>query len=114
VSTSAEVKVELQGATVVARLSGEVDMANASYVRDELLRAVPNDAIALVIDLTAARYLDSAAIALLFEIARRLETRRQALRLVLPPGSPLERVLVLTEVGTVAPIHEDLDSALAG
>ena len=113
-STSAEVKVELQGATVVARLSGEVDMANASYVRDELLRAVPNDAIALVIDLTAARYLDSAAIALLFEIARRLETRRQALRLVLPPGSPLERVLVLTEVGTVAPIHEDLDSALAG
>jgi anti-anti-sigma factor len=114
VSTSAEVKVELQGATVVARLSGEVDMANASYVRDELLRAVPNDAIALVIDLTAARYLDSAAIALLFEIARRLETRRQVLRLVLPPGSPLERVLVLTEVGTVAPIHEDLDSALAG
>jgi anti-anti-sigma factor len=114
VSTSADVHVELQGATVVARLSGEVDMANASYVRDELLRAVPNDAIALVIDLTPARYLDSAAIALLFEVARRLETRRQTLRLVLPPGSPLERVLVLTEVGTVAPIHESLASALAG
>ena len=113
-STSADVKVELQGATVVAHLSGEVDMANASYVRDELLRAVPNDAMALVIDLAPARYLDSAAIALLFEVARRLETRRQSLRLVLPPGSPLERVLVLTEVGTVAPIHEDLASALAG
>ena len=113
-STSAEVKVELQGATVVARLSGEVDMANASYVREELLRSVPNDAVALVVDLTPTRYLDSAAIALLFEVSRRLETRRQALRLVLPPGSPLERVLVLTEVGTVAPIHEDLASALAG
>ena len=89
-------------------------MANAAYVHDELLRAVPNDAIALVIDLAEARYLDSAAIALLFDIAKRLTRRRQDLRLVLPAGSPLERVLALTEVGTVAPIHEDLASALAG
>jgi anti-anti-sigma factor len=113
-STSAEVSVELNGATVVARLRGEVDMANAPYVHDELLRAVPNDAIALVIDLAETRYLDSAAIALLFDIARRLSRRRQALRLVLPAGSPLERVLELTEVGSVAPIHADLASALAG
>jgi anti-anti-sigma factor len=114
VNTEADVTVELRGATVVAQLSGEVDMANAAYVHDELLRAVPNDAVALVVDLSPARYLDSAAIALLFDVARRLEARRQALRLVLPPGSPLERVLVLTEVGTVAPIHQDLASALAG
>ena len=89
-------------------------MANAPYVHDELLRSVPNNAIALVIDLGEARYLDSAAIALLFDIARRLRRRRQALRLVLPPGSPLERVLTLTEMGSVAPIHESLASALAG
>ena len=113
-STSADVAVELHGATVVARLRGEVDMANAAYVHDELLRSVPNDAIALVIDLGETRYLDSAAIALLFDIARRLTRRRQDLRLVLPAGSPLERVLALTEVGSVAPIHEDLASALAG
>jgi anti-anti-sigma factor len=114
VSSAAEVSVELHDATVVARLSGEVDMANATYVHDELLRSVPNDAIALVIDLGEARYLDSAAIALLFDIAKRLGRRRQALRLVLPAGSPLERVLALTEVGSVAPIHESLASALAG
>jgi anti-anti-sigma factor len=89
-------------------------MANASHVHDELLRSVPNDAIALVVDLSDTRYLDSAAIALLFDIARRLTRRRQELRLVLPAGSPLERVLTLTEVGSVAPIHGDLDSALAG
>jgi anti-sigma B factor antagonist len=114
VSTAAEVSVELNGATVVARLTGEVDMANATYVHDELLRSVPNDAVALVIDLGPTRYLDSAAIALLFDIARRLGTRRQALRLVMPPDSPLERVLTLTEMGSVAPIHETLASALAG
>ena len=113
-STSADVSVELNGATVVARLRGEVDMANAAYVHDELLRSVPNDAIAMVVDLSGARYLDSAAIALLFDIAKRLGRRRQALRLVVPPASPLERVLTLTEVHSVAPIHVSLESALSG
>jgi anti-anti-sigma factor len=112
-SSSAEVAVERHGEVVVAHLSGEVDMANASYVHDELLRSVPNEAVALVVDLADTRYLDSAAIALLFDIAKRLGRRRQTLRLVLPAGSPLQRVLALTEVGTIAPIHESLDSALA-
>jgi len=114
VTTAADVAVELHGATVVARLAGEVDMTNAGYVHDQLVRAVPNGASALVIDLTATRYLDSAAIALVFDLAKRLRRRRQALRIVLPAGSPLERVLTLTEVGSVAPIHGSLESALAG
>ena len=62
VSTLAEIEVERQGGTVVARLSGEVDMTNAAHVREQLLDAVPNDALALVVDLDGCRYLDSAAI----------------------------------------------------
>ena len=112
-STSAEVAVERRGHLVVAHLSGEVDMANAAYVQDELIRSVPNDAAGLAIDLTETRYLDSAGIALLFDLAKRLGRRRQVLRLVLPPTSPLQRVLALTEVDSVAPIHQSLDSALA-
>jgi anti-anti-sigma factor len=114
VNPSAEVTVELHGASVVARLTGEVDMSNATYVHDELLHSVPNGAIRLIVDLSETRYLDSAAIALLFDISRRLRRRRQELRLVLPQRSPLERVLTLTDVNTVAPIHGSLDSALAG
>jgi anti-sigma B factor antagonist len=113
VSTSAEVAVERHGDLVVAHVSGEVDMANAAYVHDELIRSVPNDAAGLAIDLTETRYLDSAGIALLFDLAKRLGRRRQGLRLVLPPTSPLQRVLALTEVDSVAPIHQSLDSALA-
>ena len=87
-------------------------MTNASYLSEELLKAVPNDVATLVIDLSEARYLDSAAIELLFDLSRRLDHRRQSLRLVLPSSSPLQRVLLLTEVGSVAPVHETLDSAL--
>ncbi len=98
---------------IVARIGGEVDMTNANEIRDELLAAVPNDARLLVIDLGGCRYLDSAGIELLFDLSRRLERRRQRIRLVVPAGSPLRRVLELTEVGSIAPVNGSLETALA-
>jgi anti-sigma B factor antagonist len=113
VNTLAEIDVARHGGTVVAHLSGEVDMTNAAHVREELLAAIPNDVLALVVDLDGCRYLDSAAIEVIFDLSRRLQRRRQELRLVVPDSSPLGRVLVLTEVNSVAPVHATLDSALA-
>jgi len=97
----------------VARLSGEVDMSNAAYVREQLLDSTPNDAIALVLDISGCRCLDSAAIEVLFDVSRRLARRRQELRLVMPANSPLRRVIELTEVHTAAPLYESLESALS-
>ncbi|MGH2803274.1 MAG: STAS domain-containing protein, partial [Thermoleophilaceae bacterium] len=68
---------------------------------------------ALVVDLDGCRYLDSGAIEVVFDLSRRLGRRRQEMRLVVPATSPLARVLAITDVGTVAPIHETLDSALS-
>jgi anti-sigma B factor antagonist len=113
VTTSADVAVERRGASVVAHLNGEVDMTNAAYVGDELRSSVPNDAAALVVDLSETRYIDSAAIGLLFELARRLGRRRQALRLVVPDSSPLVRVLEITEIHTTADMHNTVESAVA-
>jgi anti-anti-sigma factor len=113
VTTAAEIAIERDGGTVIAHLSGEVDMTNAGYVSDELTKAVPNEATGLVVDLSGTRYLDSAAIELLFELARRLGRRRQQLRLALPADSPLRRVLTLTDVESAAPVHESVDQALA-
>ncbi len=112
-STLAEIGIERHGGTVVARLSGEVDMTNAARVREQLLDAVPNDVLALVVDLGDCRYLDSAAIEVIFDLSRRLQRRRQELRLVVPDSSPLGRVLVLTDVNSVAPVHSSLEAALA-
>jgi anti-anti-sigma factor len=112
VTTLADISVQRRDSAVVAHLSGEVDMTNAAYVRDELLGSVPNDVLVLVLDLGGCRYLDSAAIEVVFDLSRRLGRRRQELRLVVPEGSPLARVLTLTDVGSVAPVHATLDSAL--
>ena len=105
-SAPAEIVLERRGGHVVAHLSGEVDMSNADYVRDQLLASTPNDALALVLDITSTRYLDSAAIEVLFDVSRR------ELRLVMPPDSPLQRVIELTEVHTAAPVYESLEAAL--
>ena len=113
-TTPAEIAVERRGGTLVAHLEGEIDMTNAGLVRYQVLESVPNDAFGLVIDLSECRYLDSAGIEILFDLSRRLRRRRQQLRLVVPPSSPLIRVLELTEVGTSAPLHETVDSAIAG
>jgi anti-anti-sigma factor len=112
VSAPIEIVVERQGDSMVARLTGEVDMTNAIYVRDELLGSTPNDALALVLDLGGCRYLDSAAVEMLFDVVRRLRRRRQELRLVVPDGSPLVRLLELTEVTSVAAVHDNLELAL--
>jgi anti-sigma B factor antagonist len=112
-SSPAEIAIERRGASVVAHMSGEVDMTNAAYVREQLLASMPNDALALVLDISGCRYLDSAAIEILFDLSRRLERRRQELRLVMPPDSPLKRVIELTDVGTAAPVHESMESALS-
>jgi len=112
VSSPAEIVLDRRDGSIVARLSGEVDMSNAAYVRDQLLASIPNDALALVLDITACRYLDSAAIEVLFDVSRRLGRRRQELRLVMPPDSPLRRVIELTEVHTAAPVYGSLEAAI--
>lgn len=111
-TTIAAVGVERAGGALVARLSGEVDMTNASFVREEITGAVPNDVAAVVIDLSDTSYLDSAAVEVLFELSRRLERRRQRLALVVPQSSPLRRVLTVCDVAAVAQMHGSLAQAL--
>jgi anti-sigma B factor antagonist len=112
VTAPAEIVLDRRDGSVVARLSGEVDMSNAQYVRDQLLASVPNEAVTLVLDISGTRYLDSAAIEVLFDVSRRLARRRQELRLVMPPDSPLRRVIELTEVHTAAAVFGSLEDAL--
>lgn len=108
-STHADIAVEHRAGWIVALLSGEVDMTNAYSVREALTGSVTNDTVGLVVDLAGVRYLDSAGIELIFEVAGMLANRRQELRLALPPDSPLRRTLVLTGVDAVAPLHAAVD-----
>ena len=58
------------------------------------------------------RYLDSAGVELLFDLARRLRTHRQRLRLVVPAEAPMRRVLDLCDIEEVAPMDATVEAAV--
>jgi anti-anti-sigma factor len=97
---------------VIARLSGEVDLSNAAEVGDALAAGVPNSALGLVLDLTATTYLDSSGVHLVFDLAERLRTRQQQLRIVVPAGAPIRRVLRIVELGDTVPVVASVDEAV--
>lgn len=111
--TSDELDFEFLGEAILARLRGEVDLANARSVKERLLEAVPNTASGLVLDLSATHHLDSSGVRLIFELAERLDNRRQKLEIVVPAESNIRRVLLLTEVDSVVPMFTSVD-AVAG
>lgn len=99
---------------VVARLSGELDIAGAEPVGKRIAEAVPSSARGVVVDMTELDFIDSSGISMLFSLARRVGSRRQELRVVAPAGRPVARVLEIVEFQRAAPVHADVDSAVAG
>ncbi len=101
---------------VIASLSGDVDMSNTASLSAALTAAMDGDSTALLLDLTAVRYLDSAGVQMVFDIARRLEVGRRGFGLVVEESSPVRSVLKITRVEDVASLwasaEEGIDSFL--
>jgi anti-anti-sigma factor len=95
----------------VVRLSGEIDLANATALYYEVISQVRSDSVGLVIDMSAVEHLDSTGIRLLFRVAERLGPRRQGLCLVAAPASAAFRILRLSGFDRYRPV---LDSVAAG
>lgn len=111
--TTASVGIAFEGDFAVARIDGEVDLSNVRVVHRQLLGAAFGSAAGLVIDLSAARYLDSAAVGMLFDLARQLGDRRRGMGVVATKSSPLHRLLHITDLATLAPVRESLEECLA-
>jgi anti-sigma B factor antagonist len=109
----AEVRFEEVGVdTVIAAVTGEIDGSNAGEVQRAVAEHVPTTARSLVIDLSQTAYIDSTGVELLFELARRLSSRRQAFSVVVPHGSGVRRVLELCDIASVGTLVATRDEAL--
>ena len=97
---------------VVARLTGEVDLSNAESIESAIAEATSNHALALILDVSALYYLDSAGIHLIYKLREKLRARGQTLRLVIPPDSPANDALRLAGVSQVVETAETLEAAL--
>jgi anti-anti-sigma factor len=106
-------EIEEQGDVVVARLTGELDIAGSAPTGERIADAVPTSAGGLVVDLMELDFIDSSGIAMLFGLARRLGSRRQKLSVAAPAGGPVWRVLEIVEFERAAPVRSDVEAAVA-
>jgi anti-sigma B factor antagonist len=82
------------GVPVVAVISGEMDIACASWLRETLLLAIRCHGPAICVDLHGVTFLDCSGISALLATARRARLEGGRMR-VISPSAPAERVIRL-------------------
>jgi anti-anti-sigma factor len=110
----ADVQFDARDQVVVAGVTGEVDVSNATQLCDAIGEATPNTAFGVVLDLGGVDYLDSAGIHLIYRLRENLRARGQKLMLAIPAASPVQGALRLAGVTQHLPIASSVDEALAG
>jgi anti-anti-sigma factor len=101
-----------EGSIPVCEIRGELDASNVEDVLERIIRATANEGPGVVLDLTRTSYLDSAGVRILFELSRRLRTRRQELRIAVPDDGIVRRVLVLTALGDVVSLDAEVSESV--
>lgn len=98
---------------VLAALSGELDIASAPALREQLLSLLRPAAGRLVIDLSAVRYADASGLAVLAGTARRARLLGGFLRLA-APAPAVARVLRLTGMDRQLDTFRTVRAAISG
>ena len=105
-----EVRGQEHGFTVVG-LVGERDLTNAEDVERELGRAAGDDG-GIVLDLKAVTFIDSAALHMLFRVARGLGDARR-FGIVLEPTALVARTLEIVGLNAVTTVGQSVDELVA-
>jgi anti-sigma B factor antagonist len=108
----ADLRLSRSTTRIVARLSGEIDVSNAALVKRTITESVSNEAMQLVVDMSQVRYVDSAGIAMLLDLSRRLGDHHQRMVVVVPSSSLILRSLKAAGWPATIPIVASLDETL--
>jgi anti-sigma B factor antagonist len=89
------VEAHTQDQAYVLAVSGELDLAAASSLEEELNQALDSDSQVIVIDLQDLEFIDSTGLSVLVRAHQRAQEQDLQLGLV-NPGAQVERLLSLT------------------
>jgi anti-sigma B factor antagonist len=102
-----------QGGATVLSVDGDVDAANAHFLREAVIEAIDSGSPVVVIDLAQVGYVDSVGLGTLVVSLKRAAEQRTALRLVVT-SPQIEKVLKITGLLSVFDIYSDQQSAVHG
>lgn len=91
--TEVRVDVQADGLWLGLAVSGEIDVANATVVENQILAPITNQLTAVSVDMSQVTYVDSTGMRILFALADRLHVMQIRLELVAPAGSPARRLI---------------------
>jgi anti-sigma B factor antagonist len=98
---------------VVVSFDGEIDLEHSPQARRTLLDSIRRASAGVVVDLEAVRFIDSSGIASLVEAYQ--SARQKGTRFGLAAVSPtVLRVLALSRLDKVFPIHATVEEGLQG
>ena len=97
----------------VVTLPAEIDMATAPAISEQVAAALAPGVHAVIADMTATTFCDSAGFSMLIRAKRRAAAHGAELRLLLPCSNVL-RVLKIQGVDAVLPVYHSLEEAQAG
>lgn len=103
---SIEITTSASANAFMVSVSGEVDVSNASQLRDELDSALESGAHTVEVNLANVPYIDSTGIGVLVGTAHRAADKGMEL-VVSNPQRNVERVLNLLGVGKELNVRED-------
>lgn len=93
------------GAEHVIRLFGELDLANADSVEEELVRVEASDVTSIVLDLSGLTFMDSTGVRLILSADARSRAHANRLSLLRGPRS-VQRVLEISGVEQMLPFSD--------
>lgn len=99
-----------RGDWIVVTVKGEVDVYTAPKLKDELLGLIEEGKNQIVVDLEGVEFMDSSGLGVLVGALRRLKEREGTLALVCTKG-PVLRILSITGLNKVFPVHQSVDEA---
>ncbi len=101
--------IERTDDSVVVSLAGELDLYNASTVREALLACCAETPERLIVDLSGVKFIDSTALGVLIEARTRLPNRQSFL--LAAPGLETRRALEISGLDRHFSVHESVEQA---
>ena len=107
------IDVSQQGDWSVLRVAGEIDIATAPRLREQLITLVNEQRYRLVIDMEAVEFIDSTGLGVLIGALKRVRAHDGDLQVVLT-DSRILKVFEITQLDTIFRINDSLDAVVAG
>jgi stage II sporulation protein AA (anti-sigma F factor antagonist) len=107
-----EVNTERENGTLIAKIEGRVDGANAREFEDALEAAIGEDDRAVIMDFEALSYISSAGLRVILLTARTLRERDKEF-VVCSLSDPIREVFEISGFDKIIPVHVSRSEALA-